>query len=134
MAKVYNIFISHSWDHVDDLMNLRRLLENRGYFNVVFLETPPHDPINSSNSYYVKSTIKRNIKAADVVVGMAGVYASYSEWMRWELDTAIEEHKPILGVVPWGQINVSQVVLSRANEIVRWNTESIVDAIRRLAK
>lgn len=52
MAKTYNIFISHSWDHVDDLMNLRRLLNERGYFNVNFEEVPPHDPIDSANSYY----------------------------------------------------------------------------------
>lgn len=132
MAKTYNVFISHSWDHVDDLRNLRNLLESRGYFHVNFMETPPHDPINSSNSYYVKSRIKDNLRNSDVVIGMAGVYASYSEWMKWELDTAIELGKPILGVIPWGQINVSSVIQARANELVRWNTESIVDAIRRL--
>ena len=132
MAKTYNVFISHSWDPVSDLMSLRRLLESRGYFHVNFLETPPHDPINSQNSNYVKSVIRSNIRNADVVIGMAGVYASYSEWMRWELDTAISEGKPILGVIPWGQVNVSTVIQQRANELVRWNTESIVDAIRRL--
>lgn len=132
MAKTYNVFISHSWDHVDDLMNLRRLLENRGYFKVVFLETPPHDPINSSNAYYIKAKIKAHIEAADVVIGLAGLYASVSEWMQWELETAQNLKRPILGVVPWGQINVSRVVQEKAKEVVRWNTESIVDAIRRL--
>ena len=133
MAKVYNVFISHSWDHVSDLMSLRRLLESRGYFHVNFLETPPHDPINSQNSAYVKTVIRKHIRESDVVIGMAGVYTTYSEWMKWELDTAIEERKPILGVIPWGQINVSSVIQQRAKECVRWNTESIVDAIRRLS-
>lgn len=132
MAKTYNVFISHSWDHVDDLRNLRKLLENRGYFHVNFMETPPHDPINSSSSAYVKSVIRGHLRDSDVVIGMAGVYASYSEWMKWELDTAIELRKPILGVIPWGQVNVSLVIQTRANELVHWNTESIVDAIRRL--
>jgi len=132
MARTYNVFISHSWDHVDDLNNLRRLLENRGYFKVNFMETPPHDPINSSNTSYIKSIIRDHLKNSDVVIGMAGVYASYSEWMKWELDTAIDLKRPILGVVPWGQVNVSNVVQERANVIVRWNSESIVDAIRRL--
>ena len=134
MAKEYTIFISHSWDHVADLMNLRRLLENRGYFKVKFLETPPHDPINSQNSNYIKSVIKTHIQASNVVIGMAGVYASHSEWMKWELDKAIELNKPILGVIPWGQIRVSKTVQERAVELVRWNTESIVDAIRRLSR
>lgn len=132
MARTYNVFISHSWDHVDDLRNLRKMLENRGYFHVNFLETPPHDPINSCNSTYVKLVIRNHLSNSDVVIGMAGVYASYSEWMRWELDTAIELGKPVLGVIPWGQVNVSSVIQARAKELVRWNTESIVDAIRRL--
>lgn len=132
MAKTYNVFISHSWDHVVDLRNLRNLLENRGYFHVNFMEIPPHDPINSCNSTYVKSVIRGHLRDSNVVIGMAGVYASYSEWMRWELDTAIELGKPILGVIPRGQVNISTVIQTRANELVRWNTESIVDAIRRL--
>ena len=132
MAKTYNVFIRHSWDHVDDLKNLRKLLENRGYFHVNFLETPPHAPINSYDSDYIKSVIRGHLRDSDVVIGMAGVYASYSEWMKWELDTAIELKEPILGVIPWGQVNVSSVIQNRANELVRWNTESIVDAIRKL--
>lgn len=133
MAKAYTIFVSHSWDYVADLMSLRKMLNNRGYFNVEFVETPPHDPINSTNSHYIKTKIKENIRKADVVIGLAGIYATYSEWMTWELDTAIALDRPILGVVPWGQQNVSSVVRNRANMVVRWNTESIVAAIRQLA-
>lgn len=134
MAKTYKIFISHSWDHVDDLMNLRNLLTNRGYFNVEFEEVPPHDPIDSVNSYYVKQRVAERIKNSDVIIGLAGMYASYSSWMEWELNQAISQGKPILGVIPWGQERISDMVRSKANEIVRWNTESIVDAIRTLAK
>ena len=38
MSKVYSVFISHSWNNIDDLINLRNLLNNRGYFNVEFKE------------------------------------------------------------------------------------------------
>jgi len=133
MAKNYEVFISHSWDYVDDLKRLRTLLENRGYFNVNFNEVAPEDAIDSTNSAYVKSVLSTKIANSDIVLGIAGIYASYSDWMQWELDKALEKEKPILGVIPWGQEHVSSVVCSRANEIVRWNTESIVDAIRRLA-
>lgn len=44
MARNYSAFVSHSWDHVGDLRNLRNLLENRGYFNVSFEEV--------QNSFY----------------------------------------------------------------------------------
>jgi len=133
MAKTYHVFISHSWSHVDDLKRLRNLLESRGYFHVEFTEVPPMNPINSTNSYYVRQRLSEKIASSDVVLGIAGLYASYSDWMEWELDKAIANNIPIIGVVPWGQINISRVVSTRAKEIVRWNTESIVDAIRRNA-
>lgn len=133
MSKTYNLFISHSWDHLDDLKNLRALLEKRGYFNVEFLEVTPDKKFNSDNKYYLHACVRPLIEKADVVIGLAGVYASYSEWMEWELDTAIDNNIPVLGVIPWGQQRVSQVVQDRADDIVKWNTESIVNAIRNIA-
>lgn len=134
MSKIYHVFISHSWDHVDDLRKLRQLLEKKSYFNVEFTEVPPHDPINSSNSTYVKSVLKDKIKSSDIVLGIAGIYASYSDWMEWELDTAKENDIPIIGVIPRGQQHISMIVSLRSKEDVRWNTDSIVEAIRKYAK
>ena len=114
-------------------MNLRELLESRGYFKVEFFEVPPHDPIESSNSDYVKSRIRQKIAQSDVVIGIAGMYATYSEWMEWELNAAKNMGKPILGVIPRGQQRVSQTVKSVSDKIVHWNTESIVAAIRELS-
>lgn len=133
MAKIYTIFISHSWAYVDDLKNLKHLLENRGYFNVQFEEATPDVPINSENASYIKQRLRQKISNSDVVLGIAGVYASYSDWMTWELDKALELDKPIIGVVPRGAERISTVVSSRAKEVVRWNTESIVAAIRKWA-
>lgn len=130
MAKTYKVFISHSWSHIADLNNLRNLLENRGYFNVTFEEATPDVPINSANASYIKTRLKQKILNSDVVLGIAGIYASHSDWMEWELDTAVNNGIPIIGVVPRGKERVSTVVSSRAKQVVRWNTESIVTAIR----
>jgi hypothetical protein len=131
MANSYTVFISHSWAYVDDLRSLKNLLENRGYFNVQFEEATPDVPINSDNAYYIRQRLKQKISNSDVVLGIAGMYASHSEWMCWELDKAIELDKPIIGIVPRGAERVSTIVSSRAKEVVRWNTESIVAAIRK---
>ena len=134
MAKTYKIFISHSWSHVNDLKSLRNLLESRGYFNVEFTEFPPTDSINSMNTYYIRQRITERIQTSDIVLGIAGIYASHSDWMKWELDKAIEKGVPIIGVIPRGQERISAIVNDRADEIVHWNTESIVSAIRKHAK
>ena len=134
MAKTYSVFISHSWAHVDDLNNLRKLLEERGYFHVEFKEASPNEPINSGNSAYIKRCLKEKISNSDIVLGIAGMYASHSDWMEWELDTALEENVPIVGVIPRGQERVSSTVSSRAKECVKWNVESIIEAIRHWVK
>ena len=134
MAKTYNVFISHSWAYIDDLKKLRNLLNNRGYFNVEFEEATPDEPIDSENAEYIKRRLREKIRNSDIVLGIAGIYASYSDWMEWELDTAIKNDIPIVGVIPWGQERISQVVYSRSKEDVNWNTESIVKAIRKWAK
>ncbi|HDI3247704.1 TIR domain-containing protein [Vibrio cholerae] len=134
MAKTYHIFISHSWQNSDALDGLRRLLNDRGYFNVEFEEVSKDEPINSTNAYYIKRRLAEKIGNSNVVIGLAGMYASHSDWMEWELDKAIELDIPIIGVIPRGQERISTTVSSRSVVNVRWNTESIVDAIRTYAK
>jgi hypothetical protein len=134
MAKEYHVFISHSWNYPEDLKNLRNLLSERGYFNVEFEEASPDEPINSENAAYIKHRLAQKISKSNIVLGIAGGYASYSEWMEWELDKAIKLDIPIVGVIPRGQERISLTVSSRSKKDVRWNTESIVEAIREWAK
>jgi len=134
MAKTYHIFISHSWQNSEALEGLRRLLNDRGYFNVEFEEVSKDESINSTNAYYIKRRLAEKIGNSNIVIGLAGMYASYSDWMEWELDKAIELDIPIIGVIPRGQERISTTVSSRSVVDVRWNTESIVEAIRTYAK
>lgn len=130
MSKKINIFISHSWDHVNDLEKLKTLLENRGYFNVEFKQVEPKNPIKSEKSAYIKQILKDKIKESNVVIGIAGMYASYSDWMEWELSTAVNLGIKVVGIIPRGQEKISKTVTKYSCEDVRWNTESIVQAIR----
>jgi hypothetical protein len=65
---------------------------------------------------------------------MAGVYATTSEWISYEMDYANSKGIPIIGVVPRGQERISKLVQNYADEIVKWYTESIIAAIRRHSK
>lgn len=134
MAKDYKIFICHSWAHSDDLEALQNLLKKRGYFNVEFMEATKDIPINSEEASYIKSVLKQKIINSNVVLGLAGIYASYSDWMVWELETAKKSSIPIIGVIPRGQERISSEVYNRSIINVKWNTESIVDAIREHAR
>ena len=99
-----------------------------------FTEASKDVPINSTHAPYIKSRLRAKIQSSDIVLAMAGVYASHSDWMPWELDQAKSLGVPIVGVIPRGQERISSEVFSRSVSDVRWSTESIVEAIREHAK
>jgi hypothetical protein len=134
MAKEYKIFISHSWQYSDTLEALRNLINARGYFSATYEESTRDKPINSDDESYVKRRLSQKIGNSDVILALAGVYASHSSWMQWELDKAIELGIPIIGIIPRGQDRISTIVSSRSVVDIKWNTESIVAAIRAHAK
>ena len=134
MAKVYKIFISHSWQYTDTLEALRNLINARGYFSATYEESTRDKPINSDDEGYVKRRLSHKIANSDVILALAGVYASHSSWMQWELDKAIELGIPVIGVIPRGQDRISTIVSTRSVVDIKWNTESIVAAIRAYAK
>ncbi|EPJ3901824.1 TIR domain-containing protein [Proteus mirabilis] len=130
MAKEHNIFISHAWDYTTDVEALRSLINARPYFNCTYSDVSKYEPINSFSAPYIKQRLKAKILNSHVMIGMAGIYASHSDWMKWELDTALANNIPIIGVVPRGATRISTIVSNRAIDIVRWNTESIINAVR----
>jgi hypothetical protein len=78
--------------------------------------------------------IRENIQQSNVFLAIAGVYASYSEWMEYEMRMAKFYGLKIIGVKPYGNQYISSKVSEYADEIVNWNTESIVATISRNSK
>lgn len=68
-----------------------------------------------------------------MVLVLAGMYSSRSGWMDWEMRFARRIGKPIIGIKPWGNVQLPVVVQDNSVEIVGWNSGSIVGAIRRYA-
>ena len=134
MVKTYNIFVSHSWDHSNDLISLHNLLSNRGYFYYDPQEVTRNNPINSLDAIYIKHRLRERIRNSNILLALAGIYASHSDWMKWEIETAKELGIPIVGIIPRGQERISKVVFDNSIADIRWNTESIVQAIRNYAK
>lgn len=134
MARTYKIFISHCWNYDDVLQKLKNLLDSRGYFNAEYTHVEKSHPINSEYAPVIKAQITRKLGNSDIVLAIAGVYASYSDWMQWEMDRAKELGLNVIGVIPRGQERISTQVYNRSIKDVHWNTESIIDAIRQYAK
>ena len=109
-------------------------MDNRGYFYADYTHVEKTEPINSTNDSVIKANITKRLQDSDIVLAIAGVYASYSDWMQWEMDKARDLGLKVIGVIPRGQERISSQVYSRSVEDVRWNADSIVAAIRRNVK
>jgi len=125
------LFISHAWDYNDQYYNLVDMLNARPYFDFYNHSVPQHDPLDFKKTSELASQLKLQIASCQVVVVLGGMYATYREWIIKEIEYAIEYKKPIICVLPWGQTNSPKIVTDNAHEIVRWNTESIINAIRK---
>ena len=60
------------------------------------------------------------------------MYVNHSDWIQFEMNFAKSLGKPILGIKRWGEQRTPQSVVDAADEMVAWNSSSIVAAIRRL--
>ncbi len=133
----YHLFISHSWSHSDTYDNLVKLLRARSYFKFSNYSVPRADPIHRAGTdAALRLAIREKMTSCNVVLILAGVYATYSKWISKEIDLArggFASAKPIIAVEPWGSERVSVPVKQAADRIVGWNTDSIVSAIRELA-
>ncbi len=134
--RTHNLFISHSWTYADQYDRLVNLLSERSYFSFKNYSVPKDDPIhNVGTDAQLREAIRRQMVPCGVVLILAGVYASYSKWIDIEIKLAegFQQGKPIIAIEPWGSQRTSARVKQAADRIVKWNTESVVKAIRELA-
>ena len=129
-----HIFISHSWAYDKSYTGLISLLEGRGYFKFKDYSVPKDDPIHiKSGADYekvLKERIKDQMRSCQAVLIIAGVYATYSDSIKLEIEAAQELGKPIIAIRPFGASRISSLAEQAADMVVGWNADSIVAALR----
>lgn len=131
MAKIFSLFISHSWDYDNVLLDLEALLNGRGYFPIELIQEEKLLPINSDLAWVIQNNIIKKLKKSDVVVAISSIYDTHSEWMLWEMDKAKELGLTVIGVGSKGQKRLSPDVGEMTDLIVPWNADNIIEAIRK---
>ena len=142
MSTTYNIFISHCWRYGDQYDRLTSLLKEAERASPSFrfkdYSVPEDDPIDdASNDKQLREAIKRQMQPCSVVLILAGIYANYSKWISKEIDLAVKGFstpKPIIAVEPWGSERTSTIVKNAAQEVVKWDTQSTLNTIRKVAR
>ncbi len=133
----YDVFISHAWRYDDAYYRLIQLLDAASYFQYRNYSVPRHDPVVDSGTVIgqmrLANLLDAQIRPVQCVLVIAGMYAAHRFWIDKEIAFAQMYNKPIVGLVPWGQERVPLAVQAAAHEMVGWNTDSIVGAVRRRA-
>ncbi|MBN6887779.1 antiphage defense system Thoeris ThsB-like protein [Cytobacillus horneckiae] len=71
---------------------------DNGHFDIKFDDTSVGVSINSDNATYIKSVIKGKIKESNVFLCLIGKDTHKSDWVKWEIDKAVEMDKKIVAV------------------------------------
>jgi hypothetical protein len=131
--RTYRLFISHSWTYGDAYQKLVQFFVEHPNFSWVNYSVPKEDPIhNANNDVQLYAAIKAQIAPVNCVVMLAGVYSTYSKWINKEIQISKRDYnKPLIAVEPWAAEKTSKIVKDNADEIVKWQSASIVSAIRR---
>ena len=134
--KTHNLFISHSWAYEDQYDGLLTLLRNRPHFAFKDFSIPKDDPVHTNGTdRQLRDAIWRHLRPCDIVLVMAAMYSHYSKWIDKEIQLAKEgftNPKPVIAIEPFGSQRTSREVKDAADRVVKWNTDSIVNAIRAL--
>ncbi|QBQ56190.1 TIR domain-containing protein [Nitrosococcus wardiae] len=131
-VKIYRLFISHSWAYGDAYDKLVSFFKKHSNFQWVDYSVPKNDPIhNAPNDKALYEAIKNQMRFANCVVILAGVYSTYSKWINKEIEIAKQVFsKPLIAIEPWVSEKTSKIVKDNADSIVKWQSSSIVNAIR----
>lgn len=122
--------ISHSWDYASQYDTIKDWLDNAQYFLWTNYSVPITQPLSADGIRELKQKIRTRISLCSCVIILSGMYVAYSEWIDFEIDTAVSMEKPIIGIKPWGQERIPVTIQNNADIIVGWNSSAIIDAIR----
>ncbi len=131
--KTYDLFLSHMWRNSEnsEYYRLENLLNNANNFDWRNYSVPEHDPLGTKTDQQLQEALDRQIRPVNCFLIVSGMYVNHRKWIQKEIDIAKSYNKPIVGVIPWGQERTPTEVQSAAKEMVDWNTDSIVAAIRK---
>lgn len=135
----YAIFISHAWKHDYEYQALADLIKPDLDFNWENLSVTKSDPLElheilSKSHRFLIRQLDCQIKKAECLLVLAGMYVAHSPWIQSEIEAAIEFNVPIIGIAPRGNERYPEAVMHAAVGRAGWNRRSVIDAIRQWAR
>jgi len=107
-----------------------RLMAYNPKLELDFFDQSVREPIDSENSSYVKSQIRKKIQFCSVLVCLIGNGTAWREWVDWEIRTAIELGKGVCGVRLKNSTGRRPPLLASRNfPVSGWDLDDMVSVI-----
>lgn len=110
------------------------LLNGAPHFTWTNYSVPSTERYPNMTIAAMKSKLTDKMRPTQIFIAIASMHYQYGDWLKYEIDEAYRMNKPIICVRPRGGQVIPTYVSNVASEIVSWNTDSLVTAIRRNAR
>ncbi len=125
------VFVTHAFDESDDYLRVFEFLESVERFFYLNVSKPENVP-SEGGPETVKDELIQQIKASEVVVVVADVYAKATDLTKYMMDVAEANGIGMIAIKPFGGVaETDEEVVRRCAEHVEWNDREMVDAINR---
>lgn len=131
--KNYRLLISHSWSYSNQYDTIVSWLDNTSYFRWSNHSVSGNNPFDTTTKLELKRKLTNQISGCNAIIVVSGMYASYSEWIDYEINEAVRMGKPIIGIRPWGCERTPSKISDNATVLVGWNSSSLISAVRNYA-
>ncbi len=135
--KSYGIFISHAWDFHSEYLRLIELLYSIKDFKWYNCTRYQCDIIPDNIDIfheYLPGLLMEQIQESHCFLLISDLYREHRYWIQKEMDMAGELNKPIIAIKSRVENSLPSRIVQSAKEIVEWNPESIVNAIKKRCK
>lgn len=127
--EIKNVFVSHYHLDEDNIKKMKDLLGEDYLIRNYSVTSDKYN--NASNEDYIKSLLRPLIESASEFICLIGPNTHNSEWVDWEIRTALRLNKHIIGVYIYGakDSDLPPALEEFADTIVGWRKDAIIDAI-----
>src|SRR5689334_10962078 len=98
MADKKVVFVSFDYDNDRNYKNLLLAWDKNQEFDFELYDGSLKDAIDSTNASYIKSKIRPLIENATHLLCIVGEKCSTNKWIEWEVQTAVDKKKKLIGV------------------------------------
>lgn len=121
------IFVSHSFDHPDKLLRIKKFIEMRNVAHVDH-SVPVWDQLNDDNP---QVEIENRVRYCDRCIVIMTEGSHKSPWINQEVAWARQYNKPVIGIWPDGEAGspIPKEVLEANAHLIGWRATSLEKAL-----